>query len=203
MAISGVTKRVGGLKGQMKVLSLRAPENAPEVSFLDVTRGFNRLEELDEEYRTELMAIVKVWNARARRPLLALLNGASEKHAAALVGMTTSGTKHWRDRDPEYDRDYELCKDIGFALNYESELEERAMDRDDRSSASLLQFLMKSRSPDYREKQQVHVSGVVLAGQARQKAVTGWEMTELERDSGITDVVEAEDVKVLDEPARE
>ena len=121
-------------------------------------------------FRSGLLA---PWNGRARVALLALLNGQSLRMAAITAGMSVETLRRMRAAEPEYQRACQQAEDVGFGRVFESELYDRALDREDRGSMRALELVVKARSADYREKAQLQLS-VVHAAQDSISAAGGW-----------------------------
>lgn len=122
----------------------------------------------------DLAGLLRPFNGRARIVLVQLLRGHSLTMAATTAGVTATTVARWRKMDPAWNDAVETALSWGFARVYESELYDRALDRGDRASGRLLELVLKSRSPDYRDKSQMRHEVIHRAEQAHADIVAGW-----------------------------
>lgn len=110
--------------------------------------------------------LLEPFGGRARIVLAALLNGYSERMAAVQAGISGETVRQWRLKDPKFAEACQKALDAGFARVFESELYDRALDREDRGSMRALELVVKARSADYREKTQAQISVIHAAADA-------------------------------------
>lgn len=114
------------------------------------------------------------FTGRARVVVIQLLRGQSLTMAATTAGITAETLARWRKHDAAFNEAVETALSWGFARVYESELYDRALDRSDRASGRLLELVLKSRSPDYRERAQLRHEVIHRAEQAHSNMIAGW-----------------------------
>jgi hypothetical protein len=107
---------------------------------------------------------------------LGLLRGWSRTMAAVPTGVSETSIRRWEERHYELGEAFERLEQIGFAVTMERELYERAMaGPDDRSSARLLEIVVKARDPKYRDKAQIDITHSVASRKAMTSLTAGWQ----------------------------
>ena len=114
------------------------------------------------------------FGGRARVILVSLLNGCSKQMSAAAAGISTNTMRMMTRRDPAFAEAVETADSIGFGAVYESEIYDRALDRDDRASGRLLELVAKSRSSAYRDKVQGQLDVVHRFDRSIGAVTSGW-----------------------------
>lgn len=123
-----------------------------------------------------LSGLLRPFNGRARHILVSLLRGYSQRMAASAAGIDPETLRRWGVRHPEFALAVKQSEQLGFSRVFERELYNRALaGPDDRGSMRALELVTKSRAPEYREKQQVHMEVVHRAQAAMTGAFGGWD----------------------------
>lgn len=123
----------------------------------------------------EVGGLLRPFNGRARRYLVALLQGQSHMMASANAGVDNDTITRWKKLHPEFAKAASRCSNLGFTAVFEAELYDRALDRDDRASGRLLELVVKSRDAAYREKSQVQLEVQLRAAEATTGLIGGWQ----------------------------
>ena len=123
----------------------------------------------------QISGLLAPFNGRARTVIIKLLAGWSRGMAAAAAGVDSDTVRDWEKRDPEFAQATAKALNLGFAAVYESELYDRALDRSDRGSMRALELVVKARSPEYREKNQLQIEVLQRVEQAGSNLLAGWD----------------------------
>jgi hypothetical protein len=90
--------------------------------------------------------------------------------------VSETSIRRWEERHYELGEAFERLEQIGFAVTMERELYERAMaGPEDRSSARLLEIVVKARDPKYRDKAQIDITHSVASRKAMTSLTAGWQ----------------------------
>ena len=134
----------------------------------------------DEGEMTGLLAVVERHaDGRGLKFALGLLRGWSRDMAAASAGVSDTTIRRWEERYPELGMALERIERVGFAVTFERELYTRALaGPDDRSSARLLEIVVKSRDAKYRDKSQVEITHALASRKAMAGITRNWQQAD-------------------------
>ena len=109
--------------------------------------------------------------------LAALLAGETITKACQTAGISRRLAYYWRNEDQEFADEWDECQARG-SDQFEDELRDRALDRNDPKSHTLLMFLLKKLNPEFKETSKVELTKTVEGAKV-------FDFTEAEKEEAI------------------